>query len=141
MILNNVEFEFTGCVQGSICKLRAYCFCSCYPGFLLCLFGQDETFGLIPIGVKQNEMRHQKENKTTRTINMIDCKITRHVRKFGQSLPWNFKHQESNTATKIISAKIFITMRSILLHISDNFLYLFGLHLVIIFPKFDRINL
>jgi len=96
---------------------------------------------LIPIGVKQNEMRHKKENKTTTTINMIDSKITRHVRKFGQSLPWNFKDQESNTATKVISAKNFITMRSILLHISDNFIYLFGLHLVIIFPKFDRINL
>ena len=142
MILNNVEFEFTGCVQGSICKLRTYCFCSCYPGFLLCLFCQDETFGMIPIGAKQNGIRHQKENKATTTIEIIDAKITRHVRKFGQRLPcWRFKDQESNDTTKIIPAKHYITMRSILLHISDNFIYLFGLHLVIIFPKFDRINL
>ena len=141
-ILNNVEFEFIGCVQGSICKLRTYCLCSCNPGFLLCLFGQDETFSMIPIGAKQNEKRHRKENKAKTTIEMIDSKITRHVRKFGQSLPcWRFKDQESNNETKIIPAKHFITMRSVLLHISDNFIYLFGLHLVIIFPKFDIINL
>jgi len=97
---------------------------------------------MIPIGAKQNGIRHQKENKATTTIGIIDSKITRHFRKFGQRLPcWRFKDQESNDTTKIIPAKHYITMRSILLHISDNFIYLFGLHLVVIFPIFDRIQL
>lgn len=98
---------------------------------------------MIIVGPTEHEKRHRKSKKSKTTISILNCKIARHVRTFSESLPYRLfkEHHELSNKTKMMSAKLFLTLRSVLLHFSDNFIYLFGLHIIFILPKFGRIKL
>jgi len=86
--------------------------------------------------------RERNKTKVNSAITIVNYKIAHHVRIFGQNLPFrrHYSHESSHWIQKI-SSTFFLTSRSVLLHISTNFIYLFGLHLIVIFPKFGRIHL
>jgi len=91
---------------------------------------------MIPIEAYERE-KYQR-TKVKSTITKVNSTITHHVREFSQYLPfrrcYNF---ESYHKKKLTPASYFLTPRSVLLHFSDNFIYLFGLHLIVMFPFLD----
>jgi len=97
---------------------------------------------MIIAGPTEHKIRHRKSKKSKTTISIINCTIERHARKFGESLPYRrFKDQDLNIKAETMPTCMFLTLRSALLHISDNFIYLFGLHIIFILPKFGRLQL
>ena len=128
-----------GCVQGSIRKLRTNCNSSCSPGFLLCLFSKVETFGLILSTDTVICIRYQQQMKKQRRNIIIttDRNISLFIRRFCASLPYRISMVTHCDLDQIqdyfISTRSMLTMRSTLLHSSDNFRFLFGLHIQIFF--------
>jgi len=73
----------------------------------------------------------------------LGATISHHVRKFGESMPHRPTMQialgpQLGVKKQTISTKI-LTMRSALLHCSENYRYLFGLLIEIYFSVFARV--
>ena len=133
------SFWISGRIQRCICKFRTYCLRSCHTGFLLCLFSKVETFGLI---LANDCVEYKIRNKQVKPSSLSKA-VTYHVRNFSESMPYRLSKKIHFIELKIIqikfnSTKRILTLRSVLLHCSDNFQYLFGLHLRIFLSIFGR---
>ena len=90
---------------------------------------------------------NSKEVKVPRNaINSINKAVTYHIRNLSASMPYRlakkiYYNQQQLIQTKLNSTKNILTLRSVLLHFSDNFLYLFALHLSILPSMFGRASL
>jgi len=86
--------------------------------------------------------RYQKPQEV-KNNSFLGATISHHVRKFGESMPHRPTMQiavgpQSGVKKQTISTKI-LTMRSALLHCSENYRYLFGLLIEIYFSVFARV--
>ena len=86
--------------------------------------------------------RYQKLQEV-KNNSFLGATISHHVRKFGESLPHRPTMRitlglQSGVRKQTISTKI-LTMRSTLLHCSENYRYLFGLLIEIYFSVFARV--
>ena len=138
---------FSGCIQRCVRKLRIDRNCPCYPGFLLGLFSQIEAFGLIEVCNYYQIMKATRNEKKiekfpVKAISTMSRHFSVRVKRFCESTPYRksmiINLSKDGISKKFRSIKYILTMRSTLLQKSDNFRYLFGLHIQIFFSLFNQ---